>query len=281
MILRRHGPWALAAPSALFFLVFFVAPATHLFLTGFWRMRSYALSHEFNLENYAEVFEGYWDSLLFTFAMAFLIACCTTLVAFVFAYGTRFVFPRWSAALLGLILLTLFGGYLTKVYAWKTILGSTGVINSALAMLGLTDQPIDMFLYNPVAVVIALTHYLLPLAILPLYGSLRAIDDETLEAASDLGAGRWRGFRDVVLPQCRTGLIVSFTLTFLFTAGDYVTARLVGGPVTSMMGVFIQNQFGSRFNPPLGAAMSFTVIIFSALVIIVVAFTLNRTLRVR
>lgn len=279
--MRRHGSWALTAPSALFFLVCFVAPTVYLLLASFGRMQSYALTLDLNLENYVEVFVGYWDSLLFTFAMAFLIACCTTTIAFVFAYGTRFVFPRWSAALLGLILLTLFGGYLTKVYAWKTILGSTGVINSALQTLGLTSEPIHMFLYNPVAVVIALTHYLLPLAVLPLYGSLRSIRNEGLEAASDLGAGRWRGFRDIVLPQCKTGLIVSFTLTFLFTAGDYVTARLVGGPNTSMMGVFVQNQFGSRFNPALGAAMSFTLIGISALVIVVVSLTLHRILRTR
>lgn len=279
--MRRHGSWALTAPSALFFLACFVAPTIYLLLASFGRMQSYALTLEFNIQNYVEVFAGYWDSLLFTFAMAFLIACCTTVIAFVFAYGTRFVFPRWSAALLGLILLTLFGGYLSKVYAWKTILGSTGVINSALATLGLTGEPIHMFLYNPVAVVIALTHYLLPLAVLPLYGSLRSIRNEGLEAASDLGAGRWRGFRDIVLPQCKTGLIVSFTLTFLFTAGDYVTARLVGGPNTSMMGVFVQNQFGSRFNPALGAAMSFTLIGLSALVIVVVSLTINRVLRTR
>lgn len=279
--MRRHGSWALTAPSALFFLVCFVAPTVYLLLASFGRMRSYALTLDLNLENYVEVFVGYWDSLLFTFAMAFLIACCTTAIAFVFAYGTRFVFPRWSAALLGLILLTLFGGYLTKVYAWKTILGSTGVINSALETLGLTAEPIDMFLYNPVAVVIALTHYLLPLAVLPLYGSLRSIRNEGLEAASDLGAGRWRGFRDIVLPQCKTGLIVSFTLTFLFTAGDYVTARLVGGPNTSMIGVFVQNQFGSRFNPALGAAMSFTLIGISALVILIVSLATHRTLRAR
>ena len=244
-------------------------------------MRSYKIRYEFNVENYLDVFVSYSDSLLFTFAMAFVIAILTTLVAFVFAYGARFVFPRWSAPLLAIMLLTLFGGYLTKIYTWKTILGSTGVLNSALSSLGLVDQPIILFLYNPVAVVIALTHYLLPLAVLPLYGSLRAIDDETMEAARDLGAGRWRGFRDIVLPQCQTGLVVSFTLTFLFTVGDYVTARLVGGPVTSMMGVFIQNQFGSRFNAPLGAAMSYSVITISILVIVVVSLALRNWLRPR
>ena len=76
--MRRYGSWTLTAPSALFFLVCFVAPTIYLLLASFGRVQSYALSLEFNLGNYVEVFAGYWDSLLFTFAMAFLIACCTT-----------------------------------------------------------------------------------------------------------------------------------------------------------------------------------------------------------
>ncbi|MGD9742435.1 MAG: ABC transporter permease [Dongiaceae bacterium] len=281
LALRRPAHTALAAPSAVFFLVFFVAPALHLLLTSFWQMRSYKLAHDFTLENYIEVFTGYWDSILVTFGMAIVIALTTTAVAFFFAYSARFVVPRWGNLMLALVMFTLFGGYLTKIYAWKTILGPSGAINSALIATGAIEQPIDMFLYSPVAVVVALTHYLLPLSILPLYGSLRSIGDQSVEAACDLGARRWRSFFDIILPQCRTGLVVSFTLAFLFTVGDYVTPRLVGGPVTSMMGVFIQNQFGSRFNPPLGAAMSFSIIALSALVIGFAVLLLTRIARPR
>ncbi len=281
LALRRPAHTALAVPSAVFFLVFFVAPALHLFLTSFWQMRAYRLARDFTLENYIEVFTGYWDSILVTFGMAIVIALTTTAVAFFFAYSARFVVPRWGNLMLALVMFTLFGGYLTKIYAWKTILGPSGAINSALIATGAIEQPIDMFLYSPVAVVVALTHYLLPLAILPLYGSLRSIGDQSVEAACDLGARRWRSFFDIILPQCRTGLVVSFTLAFLFTVGDYVTPRLVGGPVTSMMGVFIQNQFGSRFNPPLGAAMSFSIIALSALVIGLAVLLLTRIARPR
>jgi len=76
---------------------------------------------------------------------------------------------------------------------------------------------------------------------------------------------------DIVLPQCQLGLLVAFSLTFLFVAGDWVTPKLVGGPHTSMIGTFIEYQYGSRFNQPLGSAMAFTVIALCMFIIGVVA----------
>lgn len=70
-------------------------------------------------------------------------------------------------------LIALFGGYLTKIYMWKTILGEQGILNTALLWLGIISEPIPAFLFNPTAVQITLMHYTLPLAILPICGSLR------------------------------------------------------------------------------------------------------------
>ena len=182
-------------------------------------------------------------------------------------------------AFLFMALITLFGGYLTKIYMWKTILGSSGVLNSALLALGIIDTPITAFLFSPWAVLITLVHYTLPLAILPIFGALRGIKDVPLEAARDIGASRLRVFFDIVLPQCRFAILSSFSLSFIFSLGDYVTPLLVGGPHTSMIGLFIQSQFGNRLNSPLGSAMSFTVIAIGLLVISLVAFILFRVTR--
>jgi spermidine/putrescine transport system permease protein len=183
--------------------------------------------------------------------------------------------------LLSVAMITLFGGYLTKIYMWRTILGESGILNSGLAALGLIDEPIRAFLFNPVAVVITLGHYLLPFAVLPLYGALHGIADQPLEAARDLGAGGWRRFRDVVLPQARVGLFAAFTLTFLFAAGDFATARLVGGPDTALIGVFIQGQFTQRLNQPMGSALAFTVVACCLVEVAIVWALLKRLLAYR
>ena len=95
----------------------------------------------------------------------------------------------------------MFGGYLAKVYAWKTILGTNGILNSALLGAGLIETPIQSFIFNPGTVVVALSHWLLPLAILPIYGSLRGVQDLTLDAARDLGARPWQVFAASSFPS--------------------------------------------------------------------------------
>ena len=264
----------LIAPSLVVFLCVFMAPMSYFFVISFWRVRAYQLHSDFSIHNYLKVFSNYLPSLSITFGIALVTAIIVTSAAFLFAYVCRFKMGRYGTLLLFVALITLFGGYLTKIYAWKTILGSSGILNSALISLGLIDDPITALLYNPISVVIALVHYTLPLAILPLYGSLRSIEDLPLDAARDLGASRGAVVRDIVLPQCRSGLLTGFTLSFLLSAGDFVTPKLVGGPSTAMIGVFIQNQFGFRVNAPLGSAMSITVVIISILIIGIVGFAI-------
>ena len=271
----------LVAPSTIALVGLFLVPVAYFFIVSFWRVRSYRLKPEWNVEQYVAVITDYHGPLGFTMLVAVIIALATTSFAYAYAYVCRFRAGRWATVLLFVPLITLFGGYLTKIYVWKTILGSTGILNSSLMALGIIDEPITAFLFNPFAVVITLTHYTLPLAILPIYGSLRSIKDAPLQAARDLGANKRRVFLDIVLPQSKIGLVSAFSLTFLFAAGDYVTPQLVGGPHTSMIGLFIQSQFGHRLNAPLGSAMSFTVILCCLLVIAVFAITVHRSTRPR
>ncbi|MBM3583845.1 MAG: ABC transporter permease [Alphaproteobacteria bacterium] len=258
--MMRPRQAAMLAPAAAVFAVLFVAPFAFLFVVSFWRVKTFKLRPDFTFDNYADTFTKYLEPLVFTMAIGFAIATLTTALAFAFAYVIRFKAGRHGNALLVVTLVTLFGGYLVKIYAWKTILGTEGILNSALLALGLVREPLTIFIYNPGAVVVTLTHFLLPLAVLPIYGSLRGVRDITLEAARDLGARPARVFLDVVLPQCLPGVTAAFAFCFLIAAGDYVTPRYVGGPYTSMIGNFIEGQFSLKFDWPSGAAMAFTML---------------------
>jgi len=249
---------AFLAPSGMVFVGLFAAPFLFLFVVSFWSVRTFKLTPGFTLDNYAETFEKYGWPLAFTLMIGLSIALVTTVLALLFAYAARFKVGRFGQAMLFVCLLTLFGGYLVKIYAWKTILGTEGILNSALVGLGIIGEPLTVFIYNPGAVVVTLVHFLLPLAVLPIYASLRGVKDITLEAARDLGATPRQTFFGIVLPQCMPGLTAAFTFSFLIAAGDYVTPRYVGGPYTSMIGDFIEGQFSLRFDWPAGAAMAFT-----------------------
>ena len=264
----RRKNYLLVAPSAGLYAVLFIAPFIYFVVISFWRIKSYQLTPALTPSNYVETFDRYAGIFFFTIEMAFLIAVLTTAIGFVYAYIARFKAGRWGTALLLIALVTLFGGYLMKIYAWKTILGNEGVLNSALLTLGIVAQPLTALLYSPGAVVVTLVHFLLPFAIPPIYASLRGVDDVSIEAARDLGARPWRILAGIIIPQCRAGLIAAFTFCFLLPVGDYVTPLLVGGKVV-MIGNMVATQFGKSFNWPLGAAMAVSILV-SALVIVAV-----------
>ena len=136
-------------------------------------------------------------------------------------------------------------------------------------------QPLTALLYSPGAVVVTLVHFLLPFAILPIYASLRGLDDVSLEAARDLGAPPWRILAGIIIPQCKAGLIAAFTFCFLLPVGDYVTPLLVGGKVV-MIGNMVATQFGKSFNWPLGAAMAVSILVCAFVIVVVMNWALSR-----
>lgn len=261
----RSDYW-LVAPSALVFIALFVAPMTYFVVLSFWQVEYFELSTEPTLANYRDVFSSYANVMGYTVFVATATALFTTLLGFVFAFLARFRAGEWAQLLLFIVLVTLFGGYLMKIYAWKTILGNEGVLNSALMAMGIISSPITSLLYSPQAVIVTLMHFSLPFAVLPIYASMRGISDSEVEAARDLGAGRWPILSTVIVPRCQSGIVAAFSFVFLMVGGDYVTPLLVGGKQT-MIGNLIAPQFGAQFNWPLGAAMSLVMLIAAVVVI--------------
>ena len=264
--MENRSTYWLVAPSALVFCVLFIAPMAFFVVVSFWQVEYFEMSTEPTIANYRDVFANYWRVMGFTVVLATATALLTTVLGFVFSFLARFRAGGWAQALLFIVLVTLFGGYLMKIYAWKTILGNEGVLNSALMAAGIISSPITSLLYSPQAVVVTLMHFNLPFAVLPIYASMRGISDSEVEAARDLGAGRWPVLSTVIVPRSQSGIVAAFSFVFLMVAGDYVTPLLVGGKQT-MIGNLIAPQFGAQFNWPLGAAMSIVMLI-AAMVII-------------
>ena len=252
-------------PALALWAALFALPLFFFFIVSFWSVRGLAMRPDFTLQNYWASLRDYGDVLIGTMLIGLITAFVTTVIAFFFAFAIRFRAGRFGNALLFVTLIALFGGYLVKIYAWKSILGRDGIINAALLGLGLIDEPLSVFIYNTNSVVITLTYFLLPFAVLPIYGSMRSIPEDFLEAARDLGAGPLRAATDIVLPLSEKGLSVAFLMAFLVSVGDYVTPRYVGGGA-SMMGHFIETQFSFGFNWPMGSAMSFTLMAASLIV---------------
>jgi spermidine/putrescine transport system permease protein len=249
--------WPFLAPAVTLATALFLAPMLLLFAVSFWSVKSFKLTPGFGFAAWARFIENYGGLALYSIAIGLAVAAICTGLGLAFAYAVRFRAGHFADALIFATLVTLFGGYLVKIYAWKSILGADGLFNQALIGLGIIDEPTPLLLYNRGAVIVALVHFLLPMAILPIYGALRNIPIDLVEAARDLGASGGQAFRGIVVPQIRTGLFAAFAFCFLLAAGDYVTPLLIGGAGGSMLGQFIALEFSTRFNWPAGAAMSF------------------------
>lgn len=254
----RRG-WLLLAPALAVLGGLFAGPAALLLAVSFWEVRSFRLIPALSFEAWVDVVQGYGRLALYTVGIGLAVGALTTALGFAFAYAARFQ-ARHGDRLMIAVLITLFGGYLVKVYAWKSILGADGILNQALMAAGLTSEPLAALIYSRGAVVVALIHFLLPFAILPLYAGLRSLGDTPIEAARDLGAKRGQILLRVILPQMRGGLFAAFAFTFLLAAGDYVTPMLLGGAGGSMLGQFVLLEFSTNFDWPAGAALSFALV---------------------
>jgi spermidine/putrescine transport system permease protein len=274
-MLRRRTSYLLILPAAVIYFGLFVSAALYFFVVSFWSVKSYRAVPDFTLQNYIKTFTTHLGSAESTLLIAFAIALSATLLGFYYAWLIRFRAGSWAPALLFIAMVTLFGGYLMKIYAWKTMLGGDGAINSALLTLGLIDQPIRVLFYSPLAVVITLTHFLLPFAILPITAALRGITDAEIESARDLGARGFEVMKDIIVPRARAGIMAGFALCFLISVGDYLTPMLVGGTM-AMVGQLIAPQFGTYFNWPLGSAMSFSILSVSVIILGIVYAALSR-----
>lgn len=154
-----------------------------------------------------------------------------------------------------------FVNYLVRTYAWVALLADDGLVNSGLKSIGLTETGIQL-INTPYAVIGGLVYGYLVFMILPIYASLDRMDPALVEAGKDLFGTPFRTFVHVTLPQTKQGILAGLVLVFLPAVGDFVSAQLLGGPDTYMVGNLIQDQFFTANNWPFGSALTVVMMLF-------------------
>lgn len=158
---------------------------------------------------------------------------------------------------------------LVRIFAWQIILQSNGVLNQFLMMVGITSEPID-FLYTTTAVVISMTHILLPYMFLSLQSNMEGIDQNYSAAAEGMGAKPWVSFRDIFLPLSKPGIFSGSLMVFVLSLGFYIAPALLGSPSEMMISNIIEQSMTS-INSNLAAALSLELLVI-VFVIVGLAF---------
>jgi spermidine/putrescine transport system permease protein len=261
----RAYKWIVSAPPLLWVAIFLLLPYALMFVHSFWLVRDGMIAHEWNLQNYAKLFQNrvYLEVLFRTMRIAAGVTLLSLLLGYPLAYYMSFHAGVRKDLLYQLVIVPLWVSYLVRGYAWKTILGSEGVLNGFLQYIHVTKEPVSFFLYSPFAVVLMLTHIYTPFVFLPLYASLEHIPRNLVEASQDLGGGSRATFLRVILPLSLPGLLAGATFAFVLTLGDFLAPLLVGGPSSIMIANIVQSLFGTAYDWPLGATISVCILLLT------------------
>jgi spermidine/putrescine transport system permease protein len=255
----------ISIPPLLWVSLFLLLPYALMFAHSFWTVQNGFIAHHWNLDNYYKlVTNPLYSSVFFrTARIAGSVTLLSLLLGYPLAYFVSFHTGPRKEFLYQLVIVPLWVSYLVRGYAWKTILGSEGVLNGFLQYLHITSEPLSFLLYSPFAVILMLTHIYTPFVFLPIYAALEHIPRPLIEASQDLGANRRITFFRVILPLSLPGLIAGATLAFVLSMGDFLAPILVGGPTGTMIANIVQSLFGAAYDWPLGAAVSVCILLLT------------------
>jgi spermidine/putrescine transport system permease protein len=255
----------IAIPPLLWVSLFLLLPYALMFAHSFWIVQNGFIVHHWNIDNYYKLATNplYISVLFRTIRIAASVTLLSLLLGYPLAYFVSFHAGPRKELLYQLVIVPLWVSYLVRGYAWKTILGSEGVLNGFLQYFHITHEPLSFLLYSPFAVILMLTHIYTPFVFLPIYAALEHIPRPLIEASQDLGANQRTTFFRVILPLSLPGLIAGATFAFVLSMGDFLAPILVGGPSGTMIANIVQSLFGAAYDWPLGAAVSVCILLFT------------------
>jgi putative spermidine/putrescine transport system permease protein len=174
-------------------------------------------------------------------------------------------FTRWflSAA----VFFPLLTSSVIRSFGWLVLLGSNGLLNDMLQVLGL---PKVQLIFNSVGVTIALAQVLLPFMVLSLVNGLANIDPAIEDAAATLGSTPSRRFLKVTLPLLAPGILAGSLLVFAIAISSFVTPALIGGPRAEVMATMIYTNATQVAN--IGGASAASLILLAVTLLVVTLY---------
>lgn len=250
---NRLSTSLISSPYILWMIIFIVVP---LIMVAYFAFTT--ADGQFTLENIKAV--GEYSNI---FIRSIWLAAIATVVCLLIAYPVAYIISNTSASvqstLLMIVMLPMWMNFLLRTYAWMTLLGNNGIINTLLGYIGIHNVKL---LNTQGAVVLGMVYNYIPYMILPLYSVMVKIDKSVLEAASDLGCNGFNTLFRVIIPLSMPGIISGITMVFVPAISTFIISRMLGGGTNMLIGDLIEMQFlGTAYNPHLGAALSLVLMV--------------------
>ncbi|MDU2121802.1 MAG: ABC transporter permease [Clostridium celatum] len=260
--MKRKGRYLLFIPCVVLVVYFMIVPLVDIIIPTFTNTKDGMFSA------YKEFFaDSYMMSI---FLRTIKISLISSIICMIIGVPVSYYISRVSKKIRGLfIALTVFPiltNSVVRSFAWMSILGKSGIINTLLMKLNIINEPLSL-LYTEGAIIIGTVYIFLPLMIISLVGVMENIDNDLLEAAESLGANKLKSFFKVVFPLSLPGLIVGTVLVFTGSLTAYTTPQLLGGNKNTVLATLIY-QKTMTLGDWQGAAVVATIMIVVTLIVI-------------
>ncbi|MEL6677660.1 MAG: ABC transporter permease [Pseudomonadota bacterium] len=267
---RHVAGWLLAAPMALVFAVFLVAPIAMIVVVSFWGATEFSIYPAFQFDNYAFLFGSDVTYRVFfnTFKYAAITWAISLLIGFTVAYFLAFHIrsQKWQIALFLLCTIPFWTSNIIRMISWIPFLGRNGLANSSLMSWGVIDAPLEWLLFSDFSVILAFVHLYTLFMVVPIFNTMMRIDKSLIEAATDAGATGWQTLCYVVIPLTKPGIMIGTIFVVTLVMGDFITVRFMSGSQSANVGRMIQNDIGLLQYP--SAAATAVILLITVLMVI-------------
>ena len=222
----------------------------------------------FSLANFKRFFSPIYLSILWaSFKLAFFSTLICLLIGYPFAW---FIEKKKNSDIyMILIMIPMWMNFLLRTYAWLTLLGRNGLVNSFLVKIGIGQLEL---MYNNFSIMVGMVYNYLPFMILPIFTAITKLDYGYIEAGYDLGATPQEVFRKIIFPLTKGGVITGITMTFIPAISTFVISQLLGGNNINLIGNIIEQQFRYTGDWNFGSAISIVLII---IILVLIKFSLK------
>lgn len=254
----------LAGPYLFWSISFVVIPLLVVFY--------YAMTNDEGSITFANLAQITTQENLKALGMSLLLSFVSTAICLLLAYPLAMILSsknvNQSSFIVLIFILPMWMNFLLRTLAWQTLLEKNGVINGILSFLHLPNISI---INTPWAIILGMVYNFLPFMILPIYNVLAKIDDNTINAAKDLGANNFQTLIHIWIPLSIPGIISGITMVFVPALTTFVISSLLGGSKILLIGNVIEQEFTKGSNWHLGSGLSLVLMIFILLSMALIA----------
>ena len=245
-------------PYFLWVALFVIVPLAMLL----WKSL-FDLTGHFTLSNYSQYFSSgtyllmTWNSVFY----ALIITGVTLLISYPAAYVLTKL--KMKQFWLMLIILPTWINLLLKAYAFIGIFGQYGSVNNFLSFISLGRMQL---LFTDASFILVASYISIPFMVLPIFNALNDLDENLVNASSDLGANRFQTFTQVIWPLSLNGVRAGVQAVFIPSLSLFMLTRLIGGNKVITLGTAVEEHFLTTQNWGMGSTIAVVLVVAMLLV---------------